>query len=92
MGYVACPPISPDPLRLAGIAVKADTNMKGVKPLGINTCRWGGALPVMGTTLAMAKGTASVRSADRADKATTIAPKALGPRAYGRAGGAGQSG
>jgi hypothetical protein len=46
----------------------------------------------MGTALAMAKGTASIRSADRADKATTAAPKALEPSMYDRAGGAGQSG
>jgi len=36
----------------------------------------------------MAKGTASVGSAGRADKATTAASEALGPRAYGEAGGA----
>jgi len=36
----------------------------------------------------MAKGTASVRSAGRADKATAAASKALGPRVYGEAGGA----
>ena len=43
----------------------------------------------MGAALAMAEGTASVRSAGRADKATVAAPEALGPRAYGRAGGGG---
>jgi hypothetical protein len=39
MGCVAHPPVSPDPLGLAGTAVKADTNMKGVEPSGINMCR-----------------------------------------------------
>jgi hypothetical protein len=43
----------------------------------------------MGTAHAMAKGTAGVGSADRADKATAAAPKVLGPGAYDRAGGAG---
>ena len=44
----------------------------------------------MGTALAMAKGTASVGSAGRADKATIAASEALGPLAYGRAGGEGK--
>lgn len=48
--------------------------------------RGGGALPVVGTALAMAKGTSGVGSAGRADKTTAAAPEALGPRAYGRAG------
>ena len=37
----------------------------------------------MGTALAIAKGPAGIRSAGRADKATIVAPKALGPRTYG---------
>ena len=41
----------------------------------------------MGAALAMAEGTSSVGSAGRADKATVAASEALGPRAYGRAGG-----
>jgi len=44
------------------------------------------ALLVVGTALAMAKGTSGVGSAGRADKATVAAPEALGPRAYGGAG------
>ena len=44
-------------------------------------------LPVVGTALAMAKGTAGVGSAGGADKATVAASEALGPWAYGRAGG-----
>ena len=44
-------------------------------------------LLVIGTAHAMAEGTSGIRSAGRADKAIIAAPKALGPRAYGRAGG-----
>jgi len=43
----------------------------------------------MGAALAMAKGTAGVGSAGRADEAAVAASKALGPRAYGKAGGGG---
>jgi len=46
-----------------------------------------GALLVMHAALAMAESPAGVGSAGRADKATIAAPKVLGPRAYGRAGG-----
>jgi len=45
-------------------------------------------LPVVGAALAMAEGTAGVGSASGADKATVAAPEALGPGAYGGAGGA----
>ena len=48
-----------------------------------------GALPVVGAALAMAEGTAGVRSASGADKATVAAPEALGPGAYDGAGGGG---
>ena len=41
-----------------------------------------------GAALAMAEGTAGVGSAGGADKATAAASEALGPRAYGEAGGA----
>ena len=44
-------------------------------------------LPVVGTALAMAKGTSGVGSAGGADKATIAVSEALGPRAYGRVGG-----
>ena len=46
-----------------------------------------GVLPVIGTAHAMAEGTSGVGSAGGADKATVAAPKALGPGAYGGAGG-----
>jgi len=39
--------------------------------------------------LATAKGTSGVGSAGKADTATAAVPEALGPRAYGRAGGTG---
>ena len=41
----------------------------------------------MNAALAMAKGPAGVRSACGTDKATVAVPEALGPGAYGRAGG-----
>jgi len=44
----------------------------------------------VGAALAMAKGTAGVGSAGGADKATIVASEALGPLAYGRAGGEGK--
>ena len=44
----------------------------------------------MDAALAMAKGTASIRSAGGADKATIAAPKVLGPGVYGGAGGGAQ--
>jgi len=43
----------------------------------------------VGASLAIAKGTSSVRSAGGADTATAVVPKVLGPRVYGGAGGAG---
>ena len=46
----------------------------------------GGRQPVVGTTPAMAKGTASIERAGRAEKATAAKLKALEPRAYGKAG------
>jgi len=48
------------------------------------------ALPVMGSAaLAMAKGTSGIGSAGGADTATAVVPEALGPGAYGGAGGTG---
>jgi len=44
----------------------------------------------VGAALAMAEGTAGVGSAGGADKATIAASEALGPSAYGRAGGEGK--
>ena len=44
-------------------------------------------LLVVGAAPSMAKGAASVESAGGADKATVAAIEALGPRAYGGAGG-----
>ena len=41
----------------------------------------------MGAAFAMAEGTASVGSAGGADEATVAVSEALGPRAYGKAGG-----
>ena len=43
--------------------------------------------PIVGAAFAMAKGTASVGSAGGADEAAIAASEALGPRAYGKAGG-----
>jgi len=43
---------------------------------------------VVGAALAMAEGTAGVGSADGANEAAVAASEALGPRAYGEAGGA----
>ena len=59
--------------------------MREVEPLGVDMNGQGGALPVVGTAFAMAKGPAGIRSAGGADKATAAAPEALGPRGYGRA-------
>jgi len=92
MGQVACPPVSPGPLGLAGTVANTDTYAKEVEPLGINTHRQGGVLPDVGTAHAMAKGTSSIGSTDRADKATVVAPKALESRAYDGAGGVGAEG
>jgi len=47
----------------------------------------GGALPVVGAALSTAEDAAGVGSGGRADKATVAAPEALGPGAYGGAGG-----
>ena len=44
----------------------------------------------MGAALAMAEGTSGIGSAGRADKATVAVSEALGPRAYGGAGGEGK--
>jgi len=49
-----------------------------------------GALLVVHAVLAMAEGPAGIGSAGGADEATIAVPKALGPRAYGRAGGGGR--
>jgi len=46
-----------------------------------------GALLVMHAALAMAESPAGIGSAGGANKATVAAPEALGPRAYGGAGG-----
>jgi len=49
-----------------------------------------GSASSLGAALAMAEGTAGIRSAGRADKATVAASKALRPWAYGKAGGEGK--
>lgn len=41
----------------------------------------------MCSELAITKGSAGIRSASRADKATIVVSEALGPKVYGRAGG-----
>ena len=46
----------------------------------------------MGAALAMAEGAASIGSAGRADKATIAVSEAVGPKAHGRAEGAGAKG
>ena len=46
----------------------------------------GGRQPVVGATPAMAEGTASIKCAGGAEKATAAKLKALEPRAYGEAG------
>ena len=49
-----------------------------------------GGASSLGAALAMAKGTASIGSAGRADKATIAASEALRPWAYGKAEGEGK--
>jgi len=46
----------------------------------------GGALLVVGAIPGLAKGTASIELASRAEKAAAAKPEALGPGAYGKAG------
>jgi len=67
-----------DPLGLTGMVMKVDTDEGKVEHSGINTHGQRGALLVMGTILAVAKGTAGVGSAGRAGKATIAAPKGWG--------------
>lgn len=68
------------------MVLNADTDGREVEPSGVDTHERGGVPPVMGAAVSMAKGTAGVEPARRAEKAATARPEALGPRVYeGRA-------
>jgi len=80
-------PVLPEnigPFGLAGMTKKADA--RGVEPLGIDADEQGGVLLLMGTAPALAKGTAGVRPAGKAETATTTEPKALAPRMQDKVG------
>ena len=86
-GNVPVSPVYPDPLGLTSTVMKVDTDKGKVEHSSVDMCRRRGVPLVMDAALAMAKGTAGIRSAGGADKATIAAPEALWPRAYGGAGG-----
>ena len=73
-----------DPFGLPGMA--KNTSAGEDEPLGVDVHKRGGALPVVGTTSALAEGTASVGPAGKAEIATTAEPEALAPRAQDKAG------
>lgn len=57
-------PVFPDPLGHAGMVMNANTDVREVEPLDVETHEQGRALPVVGAAHAMAKGTASVKPAE----------------------------
>lgn len=69
---------------LAFACTVANTDVRGVEPLGVDAQERGRALPVTDTTRLLAESTASVESAGGAEKATAVGPEALEPGAYGR--------
>ena len=79
-------PVSPDSPGLAVTVVNGDTDAGNVKTLGVDTHGRGGALPVVGTALAMAEGTASVGSAGGAEKPPLQHPRRWSARHMGRQG------
>jgi hypothetical protein len=72
------------PLRLADAAM--DTAMYEVEPSGSDTYKRGGALPVAGTTPALANGTTGVKPTGKAEKATAARPEAWVSWAQDKAG------
>ena len=84
--WLACTCI-PDPLRLAGmvIVMKANMEARKVESSGIDMHEQGGALQIVGTALALAKGTACVEPTSEAERARAAKSKVLVPWVQGMA-------
>jgi len=78
-------PVSPSPLGLAGQVVNANTMWGKLSPRALTHGR-GGALPAVGTALAMAKGTAGAGSAGGAEKPLLQHPERWSARRIAREG------
>ena len=72
-----------DPLGLASTVVNADANE--AEPPGFDAYEQGGALPVAGTTPALAEGITGIEPASEAEKAIVARPEALVPWAQDKA-------